>query len=1037
MRDRHERAGRDRHGLSAKASGRARATRRSILTPLVLASLALVLALVPLLAWTLRDDALPAARAVGAPGDVVSTTSGTAAPDGRGDRAARQGVPAGPTGEAISIDVPAPPPPDVAAVATGRVEDVFGRPLAGAHVYLLPDDESRQLLGLPEDGASVIEGDLRWVEQVAALSSLPNTATDDEGRFELSALLPHPSIRASVPTPFHANGDGERSLHLDLIVTHPGYVPARQDCVEWAKWPDGRHDAGVCQLQTGGTLSGRVVDELGQPVAGALVALGDEADVDTWKCAADDQSFSMTGCGGFFGVSDVEYEYRQTAHLPFATRTDAEGRYRLGTVPGEQSHTVRAWAPGHLPVSTWVKRVVADEPRAVDDLVLSTGGRLAGRVTDAHGQSIEGARVHLGVADLPVPLTIHGRLTGLGEGWVDDEREASAVAAEAWRFLTDTTDIDGRWSIPGLTRGVHDVYVQADGHEPSWLPRQSTGNPEVEIVLRARHTLRLRVLDDTGAELALESLSVRPVGALGDDQLARGWTPRRPSDSGQPTGEGTYDERSGEWLVPDVCSCPQRLRLLGETVGNSVLELAGWSPGDDTDVREVRVDRRANVRMRLIDRKGQPIEQSWVSLRVDASGDYAAVTQEPDGVRLLSTRPGQGNLIAQSSGFLRVERPLDLAPGESLDLGDVVLPRLGKLEVRLVDATGAPAAQRLVQLYRLKESGLSGGRASGDKTDADGVVQLSTKTAGPHEVRVLAEDNRLVLLRHVLPLRTDEQQSLDLVLAGTATLRTHAEGAWKGKANVSLVLEGDDQVRKRSLRAGPPLTWTLPAPARGVALVVLEKTGLGQQVPFELQVGQQLDLGLPVGGAAVSGRVLDAVSGQPLAKAAVRLKHAALEVMTTGITDADGHFRFDRVQPGSYRLDTRVEAYLQEDLLVEVGPGGRANLELEVEPRGRVAGQILTPGGDPDLAWNHIYLFQDRPDGQPAYVVRDQLQQGRFNLHARGAGPYTLLLSEEAGYGSQARSWSTLSQRALGRWDVTLAPGQDLSLELRQPANEP
>jgi uncharacterized protein YfaS (alpha-2-macroglobulin family)/protocatechuate 3,4-dioxygenase beta subunit len=107
-------------------------------------------------------------------------------------------------------------------------------------------------------------------------------------------------------------------------------------------------------LRRGATLTGRVVDEAGQPIVGA----------------------------------EVEIAERKV-------RTDTAGRYRLSGVSPDQEWRVRAAATGY--VQTWSDDVtVADESTVeVPEIRLATGATLAGRVVDsASGKPLAGVEVY-------------------------------------------------------------------------------------------------------------------------------------------------------------------------------------------------------------------------------------------------------------------------------------------------------------------------------------------------------------------------------------------------------------------------------------------------------------------------------------------------------------------------------------------------------------------------------------------------------------------------------------------------------------------
>lgn len=129
-------------------------------------------------------------------------------------------------------------------------------------------------------------------------------------------------------------------------------------------------------------------------------------------------------------------------------------------------------------------------------------------------------------------------------------------------------------------------------------------------------------------------------------------------------------------------------------------------------------------------------------------------------------------------------------------------------------------------------------------------------------------------------------------------------------------------------------------------------------LPLQPQAGLRWEAILVlVPGAAVSGRVVDE-AGAPVAGAVVtpfpaavkgglvpRPRRTAFDV----VTDADGRFAVPALDPGEHLLQATHPEYLpgwSEPLTVD-GRTPRTGLELRVARGGVVAGQVVTPAGEP------------------------------------------------------------------------------------------
>jgi iron complex outermembrane recepter protein len=81
-------------------------------------------------------------------------------------------------------------------------------------------------------------------------------------------------------------------------------------------------------------------------------------------------------------------------------------------------------------------------------------------------------------------------------------------------------------------------------------------------------------------------------------------------------------------------------------------------------------------------------------------------------------------------------------------------------------------------------------------------------------------------------------------------------------------------------------------------------------------------------GAPVSGRLLNSLTGDPIAGATVVLEELRRETTSA----ADGAFRFDNIPPGSYHLSVRTEGYSSRRTEVTVSSTAAAPLDVMVDP---------------------------------------------------------------------------------------------------------
>jgi hypothetical protein len=164
-----------------------------------------------------------------------------------------------------------------------------------------------------------------------------------------------------------------RDLQVDVYVLDgmpPGRFALRIDSLGFARtlspaFPvePGASTAIVVRMSRGGAITGRVVDEAGNPVANASVATVDSIDaswMNQWRA----------GLGGYF--ADVT----TTA----TTRTDRDGQFRLDTL-GLGTYSLRIRSEAFCDRVVRDLRVTGEPPAQVGQVRLERGAIVEGRIT--------------------------------------------------------------------------------------------------------------------------------------------------------------------------------------------------------------------------------------------------------------------------------------------------------------------------------------------------------------------------------------------------------------------------------------------------------------------------------------------------------------------------------------------------------------------------------------------------------------------------------------------------------------------------------
>jgi hypothetical protein len=173
---------------------------------------------------------------------------------------------------------------------------------------------------------------------------------------------------------------------------------------------------------------------------------------------------------------------------------------------------------------------------------------------------------------------------------------------------------------------------------------------------------------------------------------------------------------------------------------------------------------------------------------------------------------------------------------------------------------------------------------------------------------------------------------------------------------------------------------------------------------------------------AISGRVVNAVDGQPLAKTEVLIRPSEnQEQLQHTITDQDGYFRFDNLPKGKYGLSAKrhgftEQSYRQHEYFstaIAVGPELRSeNLTFPLAPDAAISGTVTdeqneaVPGG-------MVELFKSGVEGGiEAVRMQDQTavdDQGHYHFGHLSPGKYYVVVSARPWFAAYAGPTVTAS----------------------------
>ena len=738
----------------------------------------------------------------------------------------------------------------------------------------------------------------------------PTTAT--------TALVPPATRGSDVPRPDRAGdavpSDGARAALAAVAAEDPAPAPA--------------------------SLVGRLVEPDGRPIAGVDVVLAE-----------------MRAQTIDFELARSLWGEREFGVLADRTETDAEGAFTLRHADAQGQHAI-VFNPGAERAQARLVDVplVAGETTDLGALELAEPARWSGRVVDATGQPVAGARVR--VAALP---SFFGQW-GMHELRADSqlaillgERRTLEMSATMRNFMrlqplaATTTGRDGSFELWASANPRAALMVDRDGIPALWREQ-----PAVEIGSFALGTIELaptrelagRVLDADGEPLAGADLYVGTAGWLSP------WTALQAAGSTDSDGGFRWTVARGERVV-----CAVRAP-----------HTAGWhlvGPVAAERLAEIRMPRAVRVDV-TVSRDGEPFdgEARFAFARAAAEAPWtprewtriAYDVPEPErtdaGWSFARVLPGRYAVSARAGG-LRGEVEFEVA-------------------TRDVQATVALAPDPASVELPARPLGTLRGSVHGDHGASELVVLVWNQDPGNWiqqipRARVVDDAGAFDFGRVPAGLWGYEVHERATIADLFEAARLHFEGTSSNEAR-----------------------------ARGLCFV---RTGEVTGLDIEL-------LGSAPRAATLAGVVR--LDGAPLPRAAAQLDHPALAVAELADTDELGRFRFEELPAGAVRLALAPQAdspaaSFYALLTLELAAGEMRELDLDWTTRARSVVVRDRAGGEP-VSGIVVHGDQAGPYG----TFRSWATTGTdgiATLELFGRGPVTVHTSDR-GFGAAVATYA-------------------------------
>jgi RNA polymerase sigma factor (sigma-70 family) len=606
------------------------------------------------------------------------------------------------------------------------------------------------------------------------------------------------------------------------------------------------------------TITGRILDDQGRPIAGAEV----------WMPITFEETPETT---------------------PHAT-TDNQGRYALPVPEGSSKLPIsrRHWivwahAPGHRIATARAQDPLLGQKGPVD-LTLGSASDTGFRVLGPDGRPVAGAVVE--------PFHFKTQRA------YDILPKAMSPAVRA------VTDASGRARLPAIPReGFFTVKVsgEAVGSQQLRLRDQATEPAEREIRLRPVGRIEGRVVAN------------RP-------ELARGITVYMSTTD--PSGQGAMglDRTEGDAVVttgPDGSFVVPAIAAGKLTVGMRVDQALSVRPRIPVDLdiplgRTTRVDIPLDKAVRVVGvirvkGSGDPVPSAEISIGYGASRQHDSVVSDGQGRFTAHVLAGNVTMqvISMNESFVQLGQPwaerYQVPKGaEAFDLPPIEVVRAVEIKGRLVDAENRPMANVGI-------SGLSGNRRYGfGRTDQAGSFTLSQVPAdldlgyqfsrndheGPRAAEIVTKEP--LLLRAGTTTRPSGANPTAVGIRGRVI---DENGRPVEGAGITLAIEANDTLRQESLTtdsAGDyqdlnPIVkgttyWSIVTPGK-FAIAASEPVTAKTTDPIVLPPIRVARL------RTIVGRVVD-TEGRPVAGAHV-LNWGNPTPLTDAVTGPSGRFQLD------------------------------------------------------------------------------------------------------------------------------------------------
>jgi protocatechuate 3,4-dioxygenase beta subunit len=815
-------------------------------------------------------------------------------------------------------------------------------------------------------------------------SAIPGTVVEEGTRKPVAGV--RVSAYASTGFGGFARRRAERMVRTDARGRFrlPGLAPARY-AVEAAR--EGYLSASVAGVSASGksvppanlalrkaaSISGKVTDEKGQPVAGARVRITREMGIRRLLRGAASNPAALFGGQGVLTVAD--------------------GSFRLRGLEPERNLSVEAARTGYATARKSGVSVKAGD--AIKDLalVVRRGLEARGKVVDAQGQPVAGAELR----------AIHKEDGLMGGARV--QMRLMGMDRDKPDFVTGN---DGAFLLKGLEVGQYALAIAREGFARKTVPSlevKATGeNVWPPVTLVAGAPIAGLVRGSAGGPISGAQIFGMDVGSGGRPQNGT-------SDAdGKFRLEGFTAERP---ILVNVTA--QGYAALQRNVTPPaadivlVLKSAGTVRGrvEDADTKKPVTDFTIS--------RGGPRGGGGVQIMLGRGGSDQSFQSEDGSFELTEVPPGKWTVRGSAAGYRSAEASgVEVGEGETKEGVVLSMKRGGGLAGRVIDPRGMAVANASVTWHPAESEGgpmgaamarMGGGAAGGSTTsDADGRFQFDG-LPDSHVTVTATHPDFLEASRDIDP---SKESTLDLTLGTGASISGTVVGT-DGKSGVpgafvQLTEEGSGGGGGGFGGGGGESTRTDGAGSfifehlTAGRFKVIASGNTGKSTAKDVVVGDNQPLAGVLVQMATGTLLHGTVSGLPSGQlGGVRIMASETNYNDSTMTDDSGGYSLHDVPSGAIRLQatTSILSGRTTGKTVEV-PDGGADVQADIAFQGasRLSGRVTR--GDRPVSGVFVNALPDPPrptagrssgqtDDNGSYAL-EGLDDGNYQVSLNGQG---------------------------------------------------